>query len=76
MMMTDGSAEPASDRAGRAVGVLREYVCPARDQMFLLAVSMRDWIPEGHLAWFVLDVVDQMNTCALPRRAVRRISRR
>jgi transposase len=48
--------------------VLREYVCPARDQMFLLPVSMRDWIPEGHLAWFVLDLVAQFDTRALHRR--------
>lgn len=29
---------------------------------------MRDWLAEGHLAWFVLDVVDQLDTVALHRR--------
>jgi transposase len=32
-----------------------------RDQPFLLPPDLRDWLPEGHLAWFVLDVVDQLN---------------
>ena len=27
-----------------------------RDQPFLLPPDLRDWLPEGHLAWFVLDV--------------------
>src|SRR5450755_2848068 len=67
-MMTDGSAEPVSGGAGQGCGVLREYVCPARDQMFLLPVSMREWIPEGHLAWFVLDLVAEIDTRALHRR--------
>jgi transposase len=67
-MMTDGSAEPASRVVEREAGVLREYVCPARDQLFLMAVSMRDWLPGGHLAWFVLEVVAEMDTRALHRR--------
>ncbi len=75
-MMTDGSAEPVSGGAGRGCGVLREYVCPARDQMFLLPVSMREWIPEGHLAWFVLDVVAEIDTRALHRRPVGAVGRR
>jgi transposase len=32
-----------------------------RDQAFLLPPDVRDWLPEGHLAWFVLDVVDQLD---------------
>jgi transposase len=32
-----------------------------RDQPFLLAPDLRDWLPNDHLAWFVLDVVDQLN---------------
>jgi hypothetical protein len=31
-----------------------------RDQSFLLPPSMKDWLPEDHLAFFLLDVVDQM----------------
>lgn len=38
------------------------YVGGDRDQMFLLATSMRDWLDEGHLAWFVIDVVETVDT--------------
>jgi transposase len=31
-----------------------------RDQPFLLPPDLRDWLPDGHLAWFILDVVDQV----------------
>ncbi len=43
-------------------------MCPARDQLFLMPVSMRDWLEEGHLAWFVLDVVRRLGTRGLHRR--------
>jgi hypothetical protein len=32
-----------------------------RDQPFLLAPELRDWLPADHLAWFVLDMVDQLD---------------
>lgn len=32
-----------------------------RDQSFLMPPSLSDWLPEDHLAWFVLDVVEQMD---------------
>src|SRR6266567_4254047 len=32
-----------------------------RDQPFLLPPDLRDWLPQAHLAWFVLDVVDQLD---------------
>jgi transposase len=32
-----------------------------RDQAFLLPPDLRDWLPEGHLGWFVADVVDQLD---------------
>jgi transposase len=37
------------------------YVGGERDQLFLLPVNMRDWLDEGHLAWFVLDVVERVD---------------
>ena len=36
-----------------------------RDQLFLLPPDMREWLPKGHLAWFVLDVVRRLDTSAL-----------
>ena len=32
-----------------------------RDQIFLMPPSLTDWLPEDHLAWFVVDAVDQMD---------------
>ena len=32
-----------------------------RDQPYLLPPSLKDWLPEDHLAWFLLDVVDEMD---------------
>jgi transposase len=46
----------------------RHYVGGDRDQLFLLPVSMRDWLDEGHLAWFVLDVVAVIDTSAFHAR--------
>ena len=62
-MMTCGPAESSATR--QPAPVTRTYLCPRRDQMFLLPVSMREWIPEGHLAWLVLDVVAEMDTSGL-----------
>ncbi|MFI5627771.1 transposase [Nocardioides sp. NPDC051685] len=33
-----------------------------RDQEFLLPPNMAEWLPEDHLVWFVLDVVDRLDT--------------
>ena len=44
------------------------YVSVERDQLFLVPPSMRDWLPEGHLVWFVLDVVERVDTSALHAR--------
>lgn len=42
----------------------RSYRPVARDQGFLLPPSMADWLPEDHLVWFVLDVIEQLDTSA------------
>ncbi len=41
------------------------YIGGMRDQPFLLPVSMRDWLVEGHLAWFVIEMVERVDTRAL-----------
>jgi transposase len=38
-----------------------------RDQPFLLPPDLRDWLPDGHLAWFILDVVDQLDLAPFHR---------
>ena len=35
-----------------------------RDQELLLPPSLREWLPDDHLAWFVLDAVDEMDLVA------------
>ena len=32
-----------------------------RDQSYLMPPCMRDWLSEGHLAWFIMDAVGQMD---------------
>jgi hypothetical protein len=32
-----------------------------REQAFLLPPSLRDWLPEDHLAWFVIATVSQLD---------------
>jgi transposase len=39
----------------------------AMDQQYLLPPSLRDWLPEGHLALFVSDVVDSLDLSAIMR---------
>jgi len=38
-----------------------------RDQLSLLPPALQDWLPEGDLAWFILDAVAQMNLTAIER---------
>src|SRR6478672_4393432 len=38
-------------------GMALNFVGCDRDQSFLLPPDVRDWLSEGHLAWFVLDAV-------------------
>ena len=35
-----------------------------REQELLLPPSLREWLPEGHLAWFVIDAVAQLDLSA------------
>ena len=38
----------------------QRFVACDRDQSFLMPPDLRDWLPEGHLGWFVLDAVAAM----------------
>ncbi len=38
-----------------------------RDQQFLLPPDMGQWLPGGHLAWFVIEVVEQLELAAFER---------
>jgi transposase len=40
------------------------FVLCDRDQELLLPPSLREWLPGDHLAWFVLDAVDELDLSA------------
>jgi transposase len=41
-----------------------------RDQQFLLPPDMREWLPESHLVWFVIETVEQLDTAGFHERSV------
>ena len=43
----------------------QNFVACDRDQELLLPPSLRDWLGEGHLAWCVLDAVEQIDLSAI-----------
>ena len=38
------------------------------NQLFLLPPDMKDWLPDGHLVYFVMDVVGELDLCAIYQR--------
>ena len=45
----------------------KSYQPWTQDQAYLLPPSLRDWLPEDHLAWFILEVVSQLDLSAIER---------
>jgi transposase/predicted XRE-type DNA-binding protein len=41
--------------------VAHNFVVADRDQLLLMPPSVAEWLPEDHLAWFVLDVVAELD---------------
>jgi hypothetical protein len=39
----------------------QNFIGCGRDQVLLMPPSLREWLPEGHLAWFVLAAVEEMD---------------
>ena len=39
-----------------------------RDQMYLMPVSLREWLPEDHLAWFIIDAVKEIDLTSFYRK--------
>jgi len=48
--------------------VARSYRPVLRDQGFLLPPDMREWLPDDHLVWLVLEIVEQLDRSALHAR--------
>ena len=46
-------------------GMAKTYRPYVPEQDLLLPPSLRDWLPEGHLAFFVSDLIDQMDLSAI-----------
>src|SRR3954453_2461421 len=42
----------------------QNFLACDREQSFLLPPDVREWLPENHLAWFVIDTVAGMDTAA------------
>ena len=42
-------------------GMAQNFIACDREQPFLLPPDVRDWLPEDHLAWFVIDAVGVMD---------------
>src|SRR3954453_22461141 len=42
----------------------QNFIACDREQSFLMPPDVRDWLPENHFAWFVLDVVGVIDTSA------------
>src|SRR3954462_11591297 len=42
----------------------QNFIACGREQELLLPPSLRDWLPQDHLAWFVLDAVEAMDLTA------------
>jgi transposase len=54
----------ASEAFKTISGMAQSFIACDREQAFLMPPDVRDWLPEGHLAWFVLDAVAAMDLTA------------
>ena len=46
------------------LGMTQSFLGCGRDQELLLPPWLRVWLPENHLAWFVIDAVEAMDLAA------------
>src|SRR5215208_6325202 len=53
--------------ADKVMGMAKTFRPYDLNQQLLLPPDMRDWLPEGHLALFVSDVVDELDLAAIVR---------
>ncbi len=42
-------------------GMAQRFVACDRGQSFLMPPDVREWLPENHLAWFVISAVEEMD---------------
>src|SRR6266566_3300292 len=53
-----------SEVVKRLQDMAMNFLACDREQAFLMPPDPRDWLPEGHLAWFVLASVEEMDLAA------------
>src|SRR5215204_1047948 len=57
--------KPGPVRGGQDdFGMGQNFIGCDREQELLLPPSLREWLPDGHLAWFVIDAVAEMDLAA------------
>ena len=44
--------------------MFQRYLPCEREQQYPMPISLRDWLPEEHFAWFVLEAVEQLDLSA------------
>src|SRR2546421_538896 len=42
----------------------QNFIACDREQVFLMPPDVREWLPESHLAWFVIDAVEALDLAA------------
>src|SRR5918999_5623324 len=42
----------------------QNFIAGDRDQVFLMPADLRDWLEPGHLAWFVVEAVGELDLAA------------
>src|SRR5262252_4001131 len=56
----------AGPGGGRLDGrVAKQFLWADRDQPFLLPVDMREWLPDDHVVWVLLEVIDRLDVSGL-----------
>jgi len=48
--------------------VAKQFLWADRDQPFLLPVDMREWLPDDHVVWVLLEVIDRLDVSGLEAR--------
>src|ERR687888_2780020 len=58
-------AQRAPSGAFKTISAMgQNFLACDREQAFLLPPDVRDWLPEGHFAWFVIDAVERIDMAA------------
>jgi hypothetical protein len=52
----------------KLLGMAQNFIECDREQLLLMSPSLREWLPEDHLAWFVIDAVGDMDLSAFHAR--------